>query len=820
VPKKRKRRGHQPTEAELVKRNGPVPFDIRVRIIQAVMRGTKHNDVAVAFGVSPAVVQKFVGLFESGGIEALRLRVSGAAVAGAKRLKKEGPLVDQVLAMKEANPDWGARRISDVLARFEGLGISYSSAHRILREAGLVTPMPGSTDAREHPPRRFERAEPNQLWQSDIFQFELRRHQPVYMVGFMDDYSRYLVSWGMAHHHKSSLVIDALERGIAEYGEPKEVLTDQGRQYVAWRGETEFQRLLQRRGIEHAKSRPQHPETLGKIERFWKTLWNEFLRKTVFADFADCLRRVELFIQHYNFQRTSQAIDGHVPADRYFRAAPHVRAAVETQIKANALRLAQAKEPQKPFYLVGRLGDQDLSIAASGGALRVQVGDAAQTIPMSKEHTDETKASRVFPLDEAANQASVSDDEGDREARRAAAPAAAAQLRNGDETQASTVSEEDDDETQANTHDSSADSDEEAPTLGPQAWHSALADGPQGSGRGRAATNDPDPLGAVGPDAGDDGDRRARDFAAALLSARDEGGGRDDAGAGTWSERGVESRRRDADASNRRARTQDLAIGAGQPSPGASPALGEEGIAAGTDRNAGETPEETWPSLDERWARTFACLEEDDDRDAIEPDFDPDDGWRDRAMMWHRKLAGADAPIEADADGESAGAQRTVDVREPTRGASGAEATLRSDPSGDRRADDDQRRGEGTRYRASEHAGASAPGGGSDHRGAAAASDGTDASAAGAEEARGSRRGIGEAERQALPAADGSRRHDDGGRRDHPQPARTTAGVLEDLVVALEALAQETAERRGRLGAGASAVDSETGTESTDDDPS
>jgi transposase len=106
----------------VVKRNGPVPFDIRVRIIQAVMRGTTHTDAAVAFGVSPAVVQKFVGLFESGGIEALRLRVSGAAVTGAKRLKKERPLVDQVLAMKEANPDWGARRISDVLARFEGLG--------------------------------------------------------------------------------------------------------------------------------------------------------------------------------------------------------------------------------------------------------------------------------------------------------------------------------------------------------------------------------------------------------------------------------------------------------------------------------------------------------------------------------------------------------------------------------------------------------------------------------------------------------------------------------------------------------------------------
>jgi transposase InsO family protein len=100
----------------------------------------------------------------------------------------------------------------------------------------------------------------------------------------MDDYSRYLVSWAMAHHQKPSLVIEALECGIAEYGEPREVLTDQGRQYAAWRGTTEFQELLRRRGIAHSKSRPQQPETLGKIERFWKTLWDEFVRKTVFAD--------------------------------------------------------------------------------------------------------------------------------------------------------------------------------------------------------------------------------------------------------------------------------------------------------------------------------------------------------------------------------------------------------------------------------------------------------------------------------------------------------------------------------------------------------
>ena len=63
------------------------------------------------------------------------------------------------------------------------------------------------------------------------------------------------------------------------------------------------------------KSRPHHPQTCGKIERFWKTLWEELLSRTVCADFADCERRIRLFIQHYNFQRPHQALEGATPAE-------------------------------------------------------------------------------------------------------------------------------------------------------------------------------------------------------------------------------------------------------------------------------------------------------------------------------------------------------------------------------------------------------------------------------------------------------------------------------------------------------------------------
>ena len=93
--------------------------------------------------------------------------------------------------------------------------------------------------------QHFERAEPNQLWQSDLFTFLLRRHERIYVAAFLDDHSRYLVSLAMAHHQRSVLVLEALSRGIADYGAPREILTDQGRQYTAWRGATEFEAELE-----------------------------------------------------------------------------------------------------------------------------------------------------------------------------------------------------------------------------------------------------------------------------------------------------------------------------------------------------------------------------------------------------------------------------------------------------------------------------------------------------------------------------------------------------------------------------------------------
>ena len=388
---------------------GAWPPEVRVKMAELVV---EHRLTAAvvsqSYGIPVTTVMEWAKRYRQGGPDALSSRVMDAEPGSRTAAGRGGDVRRQaVVHSKRQHPEQGTRKIRDVLARFEGLGVSESTVRRVLHEEGLLQVRPEKVTKPRADDHRFERAEPNQLWQSDIFTFLLRRHERLYVAAFMDDYSRYLVSLVVAHHQKSSLVMEALQRGIAEYGTPKEILTDQGRQYTAWRGTTEFEEELRRQGIRHVKSRPHHPQTCGKIERFWKTLWDEFLSRTVFADFADCERRIALFVQAYNFKRPHQGIAGMVPADRFFRAAPQVRQAVEGQVAQNAMALAHERPRRPPFYLVGRLGELDLSIALSGRGLLVRLGETEQVIAMGKEDEDETSAARRVTEEKVAGGAEV-----------------------------------------------------------------------------------------------------------------------------------------------------------------------------------------------------------------------------------------------------------------------------------------------------------------------------------------------------------------------------------------------------------------------------
>lgn len=283
-----------------------------------------------------------------------------------------------ILLLKEQHPDWGEDRISASLMRTIGFQASPRAVGRALEEQGYeVVERPVPT----HEPQvqRFERAKPNQLWQTDLFTFVLKReNRRVHLVAYLDDHSRFVVGYGLHASASGALVREVLEAAIANFGAPEEVLTDNGPQFQTWRGKSEFSKLLERRGIRQIVARPRHPQTLGKIERFWGTLWRECVETAVFRGLDDARRRIGLFIDHYNFQRPHSAAEGLVPADRFFAAAPQVLVTLKERVAANSAELARDGMPRKSFYLTGRVGDQHISLHAEGEKVVLTQGDGTR----------------------------------------------------------------------------------------------------------------------------------------------------------------------------------------------------------------------------------------------------------------------------------------------------------------------------------------------------------------------------------------------------------------------------------------------------------
>src|SRR6202163_858421 len=117
-----------------------------------------------------------------------------------------------ILMLKQANPDWGCQKISDMLLRGPALPVSPSAVAQVLHEAGYQLE---EVPTRPHPDkvRHFERASANQLWQTDLFTFILKRqNRRVFLVAFMDDHSRFIVSYGLHASQSSAVVLETLRR--------------------------------------------------------------------------------------------------------------------------------------------------------------------------------------------------------------------------------------------------------------------------------------------------------------------------------------------------------------------------------------------------------------------------------------------------------------------------------------------------------------------------------------------------------------------------------------------------------------------------------
>ena len=337
--------------------------------------GQTAEEFARHVGVSAQSVRNWAKRYGEGG---------AGSVAAVRKPRGRPPLAEavkaQIVDVRRRFPAFGLRKVRDFLRRFGGLKVSTGSVRKTLAQAQLPREAPVRRKRRAPPKvKSFERARAGELWQTDITYLRLPGDsRPLYLVAFLDDFSRFVVAHGLHTHMKAEIATEALLEGIRRWGRPKEVLSDQGRQYCAWRGKTAFQKLLRREGIEHAVARAHHPMTVGKTERFWKTLKEEFWDVVRPQDLAEARERLVHWVRHYNFQRSHSALEGLTPADRFFGAQEAIEKAIAQEVKENELRLALGESPRKPVFLVGQIGEETVSLHGERGRVVIQTGDGVR----------------------------------------------------------------------------------------------------------------------------------------------------------------------------------------------------------------------------------------------------------------------------------------------------------------------------------------------------------------------------------------------------------------------------------------------------------
>lgn len=377
------------------KKQGPVDPRKRLQAVEAFHKsGMTLENFARTYGVSTSSITVWVRVHRERGPKGLEnpsLKV-GAQKRGPKGIPKA--VREQIVEVKRENPSFGLRKVKSFLNRFRGVDAAVGTINKAIKEERLDVPQPRRRRRRSsEKPRGFERAKSMQLWQTDITYFTLTKHQQrCYLTVFLDDHSRYIVGWRLGLRQTGEFVMEALLDGIQRFGRPQEILSDQGRQYFAWRGKTEFQNLLRKQGIQHVVARSHHPQTVGKCERLWKTIKDELWERAGPMDLEEAQERLQHYINHYNHFRPNQGIDNLVPADRFFGAESEVRAAIEKNLSDNEIRLATGERPQAPTFLVGQIGGKAISMHGEKGRLVLNLPGQPRneinykTIELGEEH--------------------------------------------------------------------------------------------------------------------------------------------------------------------------------------------------------------------------------------------------------------------------------------------------------------------------------------------------------------------------------------------------------------------------------------------------
>jgi len=222
-----------------------------------------------------------------------------------------------ILEARTRHPTWGGRKLIRYLQDkgYQNLPAA-STATEILKRGGRISP----EESEAHKPyRRFQKEEPNQLWQMDFKgHFAMADGRRCHPLTMSDDCSRKLLCLDAYDNERWKSVERSLLRVFSEYGLPDAILSDNGPPWADHtNGYTPYEIWMMQLGILPMHGRALHPQTQGKEERFHRTLKEDVLKRYTIRDLVEAQSIFDHYREEYNVERPHAALNYDVPEKHY-----------------------------------------------------------------------------------------------------------------------------------------------------------------------------------------------------------------------------------------------------------------------------------------------------------------------------------------------------------------------------------------------------------------------------------------------------------------------------------------------------------------------
>jgi transposase InsO family protein len=317
--------------------------DLKLEVLLEPERtGETIAEVCARHGISRASYYRYRRRYLEEGVAGLEPRSRRPRSSPARI---EPTLEARIVELRRRHRRWGARRIHAELRRAGIEPPAVATIHRALRRNHLVAPQPAR---RPKATKRFEREVANDLWQIDGTQVKLAAGEPAWVVDCLDDHARFLLAAIACEAPSGEAAWACFLAASSAYGLPRQLLSDNHSSFTGrLLGITvAFERKLAEAGVELINAAPAHPQTLGKLERFHRTLKEWLQDEGPAADLEHLQLLLERFRSHYNDARPHQGIGNQTPTERYLPG-PAPAALRE-------LELAERETPLYPPYSITR----------------------------------------------------------------------------------------------------------------------------------------------------------------------------------------------------------------------------------------------------------------------------------------------------------------------------------------------------------------------------------------------------------------------------------------------------------------------------------